>query len=205
MTHQKLTVVLAAFLFAVTVGARAGVGATTLVHVDTVLGDFPIELLDDIAPGTVANFLNYVRDGDYDGTFFHRAIPGFILQGGGFSLESDGSLTAVPSDPPIANEFRLSNIRGTIAMAKLGGNPNSATNEWFINLADNSENLDSQNGGFTVFGRIIGNGMDVVDALVAQPIFNLGGTFTDLPTINFFGGTVQRENLVNVNRIRAST
>ena len=136
MTHEKLTVVFAAFLFAATVGTRVGVAATTLVHVDTVLGGFTVELLDDIAPGTVANFLNYVSDGDYEGTFFHRAIPGFILQGGGFSLESDGSLTTVPSDPPIANEFGLSNIRGTIAMAKLGGNPNSATNEWFVNLAD---------------------------------------------------------------------
>ena len=75
MTHQKLTVVLAAFLFAATVGTRTGVAATTLVHVDTVLGGFTIELLDDTAPGTVANFLNYVSDGDYDGTFFHRAIP----------------------------------------------------------------------------------------------------------------------------------
>ena len=198
MNHKKLTVIFVALLSTTMAHAQTGDDRTT-VAVDTVLGSFTIELLDDISPNTVANFLNYVNDGDYDGTFFHRAIPEFVLQGGGFSLGSDGVLSEVPSDPPVDNEFRLSNIRGTIAMAKLGGNPNSATNQWFINLGDNSLNLDDQNGGFTVFARVIGDGMDVVDAIMAQPISNLGGTFTDTPTINLSGPTVLREHLVIIN------
>ncbi len=200
MNHTRLAVILVTLLSVQTAHAQTGNDRTT-VHVDTVLGNFSIELLDDITPLTVANFLNYVRDGDYDGTFFHRAVPGFVLQGGGFSLGSDGILAEVPRRPPVNNEFRLTNIRGTVAMAKLGGDPNSATNQWFINLADNSANLDGQNGGFTVFGNVIGGGMDVVDAIMAQPISNLGGTFTETPTINLSGGTVLREHLVNINSI----
>ena len=198
MIHKQLTVLLVALLSITTAQAQTTSDRTT-VYVDTVLGSFTIELLDDISPLTVANFLNYVRDGDYDGTFFHRALPGFVLQGGGYSLGSNGAPIAVASDPPVSNEFRLSNIRGTIAMAKLGGNPDSATNQWFVNLTDNSANLDAQNGGFTVFARVIGDGMNVVDAIVAQPIFNLGGDFTDTPTINFSSGTVSREHLININ------
>ena len=200
MTFKKLNVVLVALLSVATAQAQTDSDRTT-VYVNTVLGSFSIELLDDVSPNTVANFLNYVRDGDYDGTFFHRAIPGFILQGGGFSMGTDGQVSEVPSDPPVANEFRLSNIRGTIAMAKVGGNPNSATNQWFVNLADNSANLDAQNGGFTVFARVIGDGMDIVDAIVAQPISNFGGVFSDTPTIDYFSGAVSREHLVNINSI----
>ena len=198
MAFKKLNVVLVALLSVATAQAQTDSDRTT-VYVNTVLGSFSIELLDDVSPNTVANFLNYVRDGDYDGTFFHRAIPGFILQGGGFSMGTDGEVSEVPSDPPVANEFRLSNIRGTIAMAKVGGNPNSATNQWFVNLADNSANLDAQNGGFTVFARVRGDGMDIVDAIVAQPISNFGGVFSDTPTIDYFSGAVSREHLVNIN------
>ena len=198
MTFKKLNVVLVALLSVATAQAQTDSDRTT-VYVNTVLGSFSIELLDDVSPNTAANFLNYVHDGDYDGTFFHRAIPGFILQGGGFSMGTDGEVSEVPSDPPVANEFRLSNIRGTIAMAKVGGNPNSATNQWFVNLADNSANLDAQNGGFTVFARVIGDGMDIVDAIVAQPISNFGGVFSDTPTIDYFSGAVSREHLVNIN------
>ena len=198
MIHKKLTVVLVAMLSIATAQAQTD-NDRTRVHVDTALGSFSIELLDDDSPNTVANFLNYVRDGDYDGTFFHRAIPGFILQGGGFSMGTDGVVSEVPSDPPVANEFRLSNIRGTIAMAKLGGDPNSATNQWFVNLADNSANLDAQNGGFTVFARVLGDGMDVVDAIMAQPIFNFGGAFANTPTIDYSSGVISRGHLVNIN------
>ena len=133
--------------------------ATAVVNVrmQTDLGAIDIELFDTVAPQTVANFMNYVNDGDYDGTFFHRSIPGFVVQGGGFitntpsgSILVDGA-SHIPTDPPVINEFNLSNLRGTIAMAKVGGDPDSATSEWFFNLDDNSENLDNQNGGFTVF------------------------------------------------------
>jgi len=116
------------------------------------------------------------------GTFFHRTVPGFILQGGGF-IVGVSDYEAIPAtNGPVLNEpctldipdpqnpgFQIcsqrGNERGTVALAKLGGDPNSGTTKWFVNLADNRSNLDNQNGGFTVFGRVIGNGMDVVDAV----------------------------------------
>jgi peptidyl-prolyl cis-trans isomerase A (cyclophilin A) len=81
----------------------------------------------------------------------------------------------------VANDPKFSNVRGTIAMAKLGGDPNSATSQWFINVGNNSANLDVQNGGFTVFGQVIGNGMDVIDAIERLPVFNFGGAFDSMP------------------------
>jgi cyclophilin family peptidyl-prolyl cis-trans isomerase len=138
--------------------------AETLVQIRTALGDMVLELFDEEKPVTVQNFLRYVRDGRWTNMFSHRVVPGFIIQGGGFGVTNRGAtnvgFTDIPDYGTITNEFgvgpRLSNTFGTVAMAKLGGDPNSASSEWFINLADNSENLDSQNGGFTVFGRIIG-------------------------------------------------
>jgi len=171
------------------------VAAATVVRIETPLGAITVQLFDDVAPGTVANFLRYVNDGDYANSFIHRSMPGFVVQGGGFTFEND-IVGNVPTDPPIANEFDLSNLRGTIAMAKTGNDPDSATSQWFINLGDNSANLDNQNGGFTVFGQVVGNGMDVADAIAALAIVNAGGAFTDLPVIDFSGGTLHRENLV---------
>lgn len=167
----------------------------TNVLVQTPLGDFEIELFDTTAPRTVFNFLNYVNDDDYSDSFVHRSASNFVIQGGGFTF-IDGVPGNVPIDPPVLNEFGLSNLRGTVAMAKLQGNPNSATSQWFVNLADNSDNLDTANGGFTVFGRVIGNGMDVVDAIAALPIANVPDLFAALPVINFSGGQVLAENLV---------
>lgn len=169
--------------------------SATNVMVQTPLGNFEIELLDDIAPGTVANFLNYVNDGDYDQSFVHRSVAGFVIQGGGFNFV-DGELGNVPVDPPIANEFNLSNLRGTVSMAKLPDNPNSATSQWFVNLADNSEGLDTQNGGFTVFGRVVGDGMAVVDQIATLQLANVPGLFPVLPVIDFTGGAILQENLV---------
>jgi cyclophilin family peptidyl-prolyl cis-trans isomerase len=143
----------------------------------------------------VANFLNYVNDGDYAGSFIHRSVPGFVVQGGGFTF-INGEAGSVPSDPPIANEFGRSNVRGTVAMAKLGNDPDSATSQWFINLADNSAVLDDSNGGFTVFGVVEGNGMRVIDAITAQSrIENFGGAFAELPTLNYDG----RSDLTDTN------
>lgn len=158
---------------------------------ETSLGGFCIELFDDVAPKTVQNFLTYVNGGDYDNSFFHRSVPGFIIQGGGFYFSSaQNTAVEIPKDAAVVNEFNRSNVRGTIAMAKLGNDPNSATSEWFINLADNSgppSALDTQNGGFTVFGRVVGNGMDIVDALAGRTIRNLsgvlGGAFSDVPVL----------------------
>jgi len=131
------------------------------VKLETSMGDIVLELSEDAAPVTVKNFLQYIEEGFYDGTIFHRVIPRFMIQGGGFTPDMKDKQT----HPPIVNEYRLSNVRGTVAMAKIGGNPNSATSQFFINLSDNSR-LDSQNGGFTVFARVV-EGMNVVDSIAA--------------------------------------
>ncbi len=152
----------AAVLALLAAPCRAGTVATF----DTALGSFDVQLLDDETPGTVQNFLNYVYDGDYTNSFFHRLAYGFVLQGGGFIYDiNDDQYYTVPTDPNIPNEFNRSNLRGTIAMAKTEEGPDSATNQFFFNLGDNSANLDHQNGGFTVFGYVLGDGMDVVDRL----------------------------------------
>jgi cyclophilin family peptidyl-prolyl cis-trans isomerase len=169
---------------------------------ETPLGSFEIELFDEEAPATVANFLNYVADGDYTDSFIHRSVPQFVIQGGGYTFQDSAGdtfqarLGTVPADDPVANEFGRSNTRGTIAMAKLGGDPDSATSQWFINLADNSANLDDQNGGFTVFGEVTGDGMTVVDAISAVKIWNAGpgSPFDQIPLIDFPGGSVNDIN-----------
>ncbi|MDH5551993.1 MAG: peptidylprolyl isomerase [Nitrosomonas sp.] len=150
-------------------------------------GDFCIELFETQTPNTTANFLNYISNETYTSGIFHRSVPGFVIQAGGYKLvnTTDGnSLAAVETFPPIANEFKISNTRGTVAMAKLGGDPDSATSQWFINLGDNSANLDNQNGGFTVFGRVVFDGMSVIDTIGSLPVtnLNLGSALTEVPT-----------------------
>lgn len=139
-----------------------------VVRIETNLGDIDFELYSagspgggSAAPNTVENFLNYVRDGDFDLSFLHRLAfrasgDPFVLQGGGFRFDDDAGLSRVPTDDPILNEFNAdrSNLERTIAMARVGGQPHSATSQWFINLGDNS-NLDTVDGGFTVFGRVL--------------------------------------------------
>lgn len=154
------------------------------VLLKTTLGNVQIRLYEYQTPLTTANFLRYVQTGRYNNTFFHRAVPGFVIQGGGYSVDARrGTIKTVTSYGNVKNEFRLSNVRGTVAMAKLGGNPDSATCEWFFNLADNSTNLDYQNGGFTVFGDV--QDMTVPDAIAAKPRVSLGDNtpFTDLPVV----------------------
>lgn len=192
-TLVLLTLLLSALLVAPAQPAADDDAA--IVVVTTPLGSFEIELFLDDAPGTVVNFLSYIESGRYEDSFIHRRSTGFILQGGGFTFVEGGAVE-IPTYPPIANEFKRSNVRGTIAMAKVAGNPNSATSQWFINLGDNSANLDNQNGGFTVFGRVVGDGMAVVDALAAIPIYNLGGAFTEIPLRDFSGGEAGAANLL---------
>lgn len=188
-------------LAALTIGSFAH---ATVVRLNTALGPIDIELFDATAPRTVANFLNYVNSGAYNNSFIHRSVPGFIIQGGGYGWDNTaGTPVRVPQNPPVVNEFNVSrsNLRGTIAMAKIGGDPNSATSEWFINLANNAANLDTQNGGFTVFGQVTNASMVVVDAIAALPRVNAGANtaFTELPIAKPITGTViQRDNLVNI-------
>ncbi len=155
-------------------------------------GEINVVLFDQAgegAPITVNNFLNYVNDGDYVNTIIHRSVPDFVIQGGGFTV-NNLTVNSVPTDAPIPNEFssNRSNTRGTIAMAKLGGNPNSATSQWFFNLADNSRNLDNQNGGFSVFGEVLpGDGLTTMDAIASLPVVNasnINPAFTNLPVNN---------------------
>jgi peptidyl-prolyl cis-trans isomerase A (cyclophilin A) len=150
---------------------------TEVVCLDTTQGEICIRLFPEDAPQTVANFLNYVNGGDFDGTFFHRAVPGFVVQGGGYFFQNAQGPVAIPKDPAVVNEFKRSNLRGTVAMAKIAGDPNSATNEWFFNLVDNSADLDNQNGGFTVFGEVVLDGMTVVDKIVRLGPYDLSSSF----------------------------
>jgi peptidyl-prolyl cis-trans isomerase A (cyclophilin A) len=160
---------------------------------DTTEGVFDVELCEEIstlclgvAPGTVANFLNYVDRGDYQNSIIHRSIAtptygyDFVIQGGGFLLDTDHVIREIPTDPPITNTFNQSNKRGTVAMAR-ATEVNSATNQWFINLVDNGgvppDGLDFAKGGFTVFGVVTGDGMSVVDAISELTAYDLANTF----------------------------
>jgi cyclophilin family peptidyl-prolyl cis-trans isomerase len=154
-------------------------GTTVRLEMNAPGAALHIELFD--APGegrlrttplTVENFLAYANAGLYDGTIVHRLVPGFVAQTGGFtppptSAIEGGVPTAIPTGPPLVNEPGNENVRGTLAMAKIGGEPDSATSQWFVNLDDNRSNLDFQNEGFTAFARVLGNGMAVIDSVAS--------------------------------------
>ncbi|HEY3763162.1 MAG TPA: peptidylprolyl isomerase [Verrucomicrobiae bacterium] len=133
--------------------------AGTIVQFRTAIGDVEIELYDQDKPITVQNFLSYLKGGYYQNGFAHRLALGFVLQGGGYGI-TNNTIYPITTFPPIVDEFgvgqKYSNIYGTIAMAKLGGNTNSATSQWYINLANNTS-LDSAdtNDLFCVFGHVI--------------------------------------------------
>jgi len=154
MSHFRIFWISVALMFAFS-AARAG----TLVQFRTTFGDIEVELYDQDKPVTVQNFIHYIQSGRYQNEISHRLIPGFVLQGGGFTLTTN-TINAIPTYPPITNEFgvgrQFSNVYGTIAMAKLGGDTNSATSQWFFNLASNTS-LDAPdaNNLFVVFGHVI--------------------------------------------------
>ncbi len=155
---------------------------SSAARLTTDLGDIDFAFYENVAPQTVANFLGYLGRGDFVNTMFHRSVPGFIIQGGAF--RADASASAVQTQAPVVNEPRISNLVGTVAMAKVGGNPDSATNQFFINLGDNAANLDGQNEGFTVFARVAGNGMSVAQAIAALPrqnFFAVNGALEGTP------------------------
>lgn len=159
----------------------------TIVQVKTSLGDFEVNLFDETTPVTVQNFLTYVSSGRYNETIIHRSVPGFIIQGGGFRFVDQLPLTSIQTNAAITNEPKLSNVRATIAMAKMPGNPNSATSQWFINLADNSAGsprLDTVEGAYTVFGQISAADMEVVMAIANLPTYNFTG-IQGLPLLNY--------------------
>ena len=149
------------------------------VDMKTSAGTIRIELDDEHAPLSVANFLAYAAKGHYDGTVFHRVIKGFMIQGGGF----EPGMKQKPTDKPIANEAKngLRNKHYTLAMARTS-DPHSATAQFFINTTDNAflDQANSRDGnGYAVFGKVVG-GMDVVDKIVAVPTKN-AGPFQNVP------------------------
>ncbi len=193
-TRRTAASLLAASLLLATLAA--GPAGATVVRMETLLGTFDIDLFEDATPLTVANFLEYMNAGDYDGSIVHRSAltqlgAPFVIQGGGFFLDGD-AIAEIPELDPVMNEPGISNLRGTIAMAKLSGGPdpeNSATSQWFFNLGDNSF-LDGQNGGFTVFGEVLGDGMDVVDAIAGLQRWNaslLNPALDEIPLIDYSG------------------
>ena len=176
--------------------------ANSVVRFSSNVGEIDMELFDTDTPLTVANFLSYVDAGRYNQSFIHRSVPGFVIQGGGFGLNGN-TVVPVPTYAAVTNEPGISNLRGTVAMAKLGNNPNSATSQWFINLENNSgapANLDNQNGGFTVFGRVLGNGMAVADRVASLKTQNLGGALNELPLL---GENATVSNLVRFQSVSA--
>jgi len=155
----------------------------------TSAGDFSVELFAKEAPESAANFLQYVEAGGYDGTIFHRVIPGFMIQGGGFASGMEQKDTR----PPIRNEATngLENLRGTLAMARTS-DVHSATAQFFINLIDNDFlNHQPGNYGYAVFGRVIA-GMDVIDAIAEVPTTRRRG-HGDVPVDEVIIHSVTRE------------
>jgi peptidyl-prolyl cis-trans isomerase B (cyclophilin B) len=177
MQHLKGTTMKIAWISALSVLAAvtpAVAGDNPKVLIETTNGNIVLELYADKAPETVKNFLTYVDDGFYNGTIFHRVIPNFMIQGGGFTADMKQKRTR----PPIKNEADngLKNDRGTIAMARTQ-DPNSATAQFFINSADNDflnhTGKTPQGWGYAVFGRVV-EGMEVVDAISAVKTGNMG-------------------------------
>ena len=199
-------------------------GGREFVQFKTSLGVINIEFLaDGVDAGpadpdpdlTVANFKSYLatdttpaadRIKTYDGSYLHRLVPGFALQGGGYRVNAVPDLELVTTKPPVQNEFHYANTRGTLAMAKRDGAPDSATSQWFFNLADNRADLDDQNGGFTVFARVLGKGMDVVDRISALPrptYLGVNNLLYETPLRNWTSGSgVQVNNLVFLDTVR---
>jgi len=172
--HKLITLCVGAGLAYSAVGANGGGVTNPKVRMTTSAGIVEIELDAKRAPLSTENFLNYVDEGAYDGTIFHRVIPRFMIQGGGFTP----GMQQKPTGKPIKNEADngLKNTAGTIAMARTG-DPHSATAQFFINTVDNPfldhRDKSTQGWGYTVFGRVT-SGMDVVKKIEAVPTGNRG-------------------------------
>lgn len=191
MSRNATIAVIALGLLAVTVFALALQQSGT-APAGTALGVIKIELHPEKAPETVKNFLQYVDDKHYDGTIFHRVIADFVIQGGGYTTD----LKEKPTRKPIKNEAKngLRNERGTIAMARTS-DPDSATAQFYINVADNQTKLDpafSDGHGYCVFGKVI-EGMDVVDRIRAVPTKAHGRIFENLPVQDVIIKTARRD------------
>jgi cyclophilin family peptidyl-prolyl cis-trans isomerase len=180
----------------------------------TDLGGIDILLRDDVAPLTFQNFLDYMNEGAYDGTFIHRKISDFVVQGGGHKYNPadgpffGGGASHIPEPRSVDNEAdrpdALLNTRGTLAMAK-GADPDSATSEWFFNLVDNPGLDDPDNaGGFTVFAEVMGNGLAIVDNMAAQDVCTdivVLGSLCQLPYTNTIFVGASQVSVLDTNRL----
>ncbi len=208
-----------ALLFLAALLPFSSLHAGTFVQFRTSIGDIEIELYDTDKPVTVTNFLYYVKTGYTNNMFIHRFavnanLTPFVIQGGlsyVANRHTSPSLAYIPTRPPIVNEYSVgrtfSNTNGTIAMARVGGQPNSATSQWFINLSDSNAELDKPqyDGGFTVFGRVI-RGFDVLASFSStspQKIwrYNIGSPFAELPATRLVpaNGSLTYDDLVYVD------
>jgi uncharacterized protein (TIGR03437 family) len=191
--------------------------AQSAVQFQTNFGNITVLLRPDVAPKNVANFLSYVNSGAYKNTIFHRSVPQFVIQGGGYDL-SGNNLTAITTNAAVVNEFNLSNLPFTLSMAQLSGNANSATSQWFFNTVDNSGSLDasSTSSGFTVIGQVSDPlSQAVISAIAGVPTFDesaappagLGSAFSQIPLTDNFttGGTPVAANFVVVTDIVPTT
>lgn len=157
--------------------------AYVYAEMKTSKGTMYIALNETKAPISTKNFVDYANEDYYDGTVFHRVIKGFMAQGGGFTLTEDNDLEKKPTKDSIKNEWKngLSNTRGTLAMARLGRQPDSATSQFFINLVDNPFLDQPRDGaGYAVFGRVV-KGLDVLDA-IGNAETSIQGVYADVPT-----------------------
>lgn len=174
---KSMTFSAVCLFLAATAPSLASADTLPKVSIQTSEGAMQLTLRPDVAPETVENFLAYVDSGFYEGTIFHRVIPGFMIQGGGF----DASMNRKQTRDPVRNEAvaTLKNLRGTIAMARTN-DPDSATSQFFINVVDNPFlNAGVRGAGYTVFGRVT-EGMGVVDAIAAKQTGRRNG-MSDVP------------------------
>jgi peptidyl-prolyl cis-trans isomerase A (cyclophilin A) len=200
----KKSVLAASFVAALAASHNA---AATIVLVETNMGDFEINLFDQTTPETVTNFLTYVKAGTFNNSVFHRSLKNFVIQGGGqrYTGNNAAPFTEITPRGPVDNEPKLSNVRGTVAMAKKNNSPNSATTHWYVNVKDNSANLDRDNGGYTVFGVVTGTGMSIVDSI--NNLYVARGPFIEAPLRNYSATDwannvpVTAANIVTIERI----
>lgn len=170
----------------------------TVVRFETSVGNITVRLFDAATPLSVTNFLNYSTSNRYDATFIHRVPQNgagdsshFVIQGGGFKLNNSIFQAAgITTDAPVLNEPGISNLRGTLSYAK-GSDPNSATSQWFFNVGNNTFLDQPDKGAFTAFGRVVGNGMTIVDAIDNLDTINasvaengLGEDFDEIPVLD---------------------
>ena len=195
----RLSVLLALLCLSAATWTEAG----TIVEVQTSFGNFYLEIDEESAPVTGGNFLNYVRSGRYNNTFIHGAIGGSLIRGGGYTYTNcaDGPERIELDSPIPLEETGLSNLDGTIVAHRPSNDVNGATSEWFINLGADID-LDTRDGGYAVFGIVLGDGLDVVRNISLANLVRLG-FFLETPTSNYLESAVNcqqfsRDNLIMV-------